>query len=57
MQVRGAPSPLGGEFLGATDLGTRSVLESVSVQNHFFESESVLATSESVAVRLSLRPR
>ena len=41
MQVRGAPSPLGGEFLGATDLGTRSVLESVSVQNHIFESESV----------------
>jgi hypothetical protein len=42
MQVRGAPSPLGVEFLGATDMGTRSVLESVSVQKHIFESESVL---------------
>jgi hypothetical protein len=42
MQVRGAPSPLGVEFLGATDLGTRSVLESVSFHNHIFESELVL---------------
>jgi hypothetical protein len=43
MQVRGAPGPVKWEFLGATDLGTRSVLALISVQNHFFESELVLA--------------
>jgi hypothetical protein len=45
MQVRGAPSHLGGEFWGATDLVPRSVLESVSVQNHIFENESVSGVS------------
>ena len=36
LQVRGAPSTLNGGFLGATDLGTRSVLESVSVSKSLF---------------------
>ena len=41
MQVRATPNPSGVKFLGATDLAARSVLESVSVQNHILESESV----------------
>jgi hypothetical protein len=40
-QVRGAPACGDSELLGATDLGNRSVLESISLQNHFLESESV----------------
>ena len=39
LQVRG--TQCGGEFLGATDLGTRSVQDGISIQNHFFEGESV----------------
>jgi hypothetical protein len=41
MQVRGTPAREMVSFLGVTDLGTRSVLERISVQNHFFESELV----------------
>ena len=40
-QDRGAPAREMVSFLGTTDLGTRSVLERISIQNHFFESESV----------------
>ena len=36
LQVRGALSTLNGGFLGAADLGTRSVLESVSVSKSLF---------------------
>jgi hypothetical protein len=49
-QVRGAPARETVNFLGATDLGTRSVLERISIQNHFFESESVLLVCN-VAIR------
>jgi hypothetical protein len=39
LQVRG--TQCGGEFLGATDLIPRSVLEGISIQNHFSEDQSV----------------
>jgi hypothetical protein len=56
-QVRGAKC--GGKFLGATDLGTRSVLEGISIQNHFFENESVLVRNRTrlLAIALGARPR
>ena len=41
-QVRGSPAREMVSFLGAADLGTKSVLERISIQNQFFESESVL---------------
>ena len=51
MQVRGTPSTLNGGLLGATDLATRSVLESVSVSTSLFLKRIRITIKGRVRVR------